>query len=296
MRDLGEFGAAEWLRLEPLVHGFKQARNDLILAAYRRRRPPGLEAFLAQVAALKPRAIAHVIAFEHPWALDWLLRSAARNLADTAVVVLDNSRDPGKRVELERVCRERGAPYLALPPQHTRHVNRSHGLALSWAYDNVVAAVQPDVFAFLDHDLIPLERIALREDLGDQPFYGVLKDRRWGWHLWAGFSVFRFAAVAGKPLNFLYDFSRDLDTGGRNWRPLYRHHDPKALRFAPSVVAQAHGVDPRQWLEVIDGRWVHLRSIGYNDNWATGAAFFRKVEELTSAGMTVREVMQPPAA
>jgi hypothetical protein len=298
VRDLRDFTAAQWLRLDPLVHGFKQVRNDLVLAAYLRRRPPGLDAFLAQVAALKPRVIAQVIAFEHPWALDWLLRSAARNLADAAVIVLDNSRNPARRIELERVCRERGAPYLALPPLRTRHVNRSHGMALSWAYRNVIDAVQPEIFAFLDHDLIPLDRIALRDDLGPQPFYGVLKSRRWGWHLWAGYSVFRFDAVRGRPLNFLYDFSRDLDTGGRNWRPLYRHHDPAGLRFAESRITPAWGVGPRllQELEVIDGRWVHLRSIGYNDNWALGAEFFRKIEELTGAGMSLRELMQPPAA
>jgi len=115
MRNLTEFSLTEWLRLVPIQHALKQARNDAWLAMYKTIRPKQLSAFLNSNRHLAAQNVALVIAFEQPWALDWLLRMANRNLSDTKVLVFDNSRSEAKRVEIERVCTKNNIPYLALP-------------------------------------------------------------------------------------------------------------------------------------------------------------------------------------
>lgn len=275
MRNLKNFTANEWLHLLPLQHALKQARNDVWLTIYKKMRPKSLHSFLDETQQLKGRNIALVIAFEQPWALDWLLRMAQRNLTDTTVLVFDNSRQAAARLDIERVCRNRGAPYLALPANPTRHVNRSHGMAMTWVFHNVVRTIQPRLFAFLDHDLIPVEKISLAERLSGQPFSGYVRISNWAWNLWAGYCLYDFPSVAELPLNFLYDFSRKLDTGGRNWSCLYQNHDPKRLCFAGSnkvtvrdpVTATPHSV------QMVDHSWLHIGGISYNDNFRPKAQF-----------------------
>ena len=172
MRDLKNFSAGEWLRFVPLEVAFKQARNVVRLAIYKKIRPKALTPFLVETERFGDQPVALVIAFEQPWALDWLLRMAQRNLADSTVLVFDNSRRDAARRDIERVCGNRGVPYLALPVNRTRHVNRSHGMAMTWIFHNVVRVLRPRLFAFIDHDLIPVRRSGISERLADQPFYG----------------------------------------------------------------------------------------------------------------------------
>jgi len=269
MRELGNFTATEWLQLLPLRHALKQARNDIFLAIYKKIRPKALRSFLAETQQLKGKNIALIIAFEQPWALDWLLRMAQRNLTDTTVLVFDDSRRSAAKPELESVCRKHGVSYLALPANPTRHVNRSHGMAMTWVFYNVVRAIQPRMFAFLDHDLIPVEKISLAERLAGQPFFGDLRAKTHVWNLWAGYCMYDFATVAGLPLNFLYDFSRKLDTGGRNWNCLYKNYDREKLNLAASEFIMVKDPVTRETisLQVIDHCWFHIRGISYNDNF-----------------------------
>lgn len=275
MRDLRNFTAKEWLQLLPLQHALKQLRNDVFLAIYKKMRPKALQSFLTETQKLKGKNIALIIAFEQPWALDWLLRMAQRNLIDTTVLVFDNSRRAAARIDIERVCRDHGVPYLGLPANPTRHVNRSHGMAMTWVFYNVVRAIQPRMFAFLDHDLIPVEKISLAERLAGQPFFGKAKVNAWGWNLWAGYCMYDFPSVAGLPLNFLYDFSQKLDTGGRNWSCLYQQYDRQQLRLAASefmTIMDAITAEPRS-VEVVDHSWFHISAIGYNDGFRSKLQF-----------------------
>jgi hypothetical protein len=286
MRDLKNFSAGEWLRFVPLEVAFKQVRNDAWLAIYKKIRPKALDSFLVETQRFGNQSVALVIAFEQPRALDWLLRMAQRNLTDTAVLVFDNSRRAAARLDIERVCRDRGAPYLALPVNRTRHVNRSHGMAMTWVFHNVVRAIRPRLFAFIDHDLIPVRTSGLSERLAEQPFYGKLRASAWAWQLWAGYCLFDFSTVAGLPMNFLYDFSQKLDTGGRNWDCLYRNYDRERLRFAGSRYADVR--DPvtgvSQPVEIVDDRWLHIGSIGYNDNFRSKSQFCENLAHALDGG------------
>jgi hypothetical protein len=102
---------------------------------------------------------------------------------------------------------------------------------MTWIFHHVVRALQPARTCFIDYGLIPTERIEFAKTLGDQPFYGVAKISKWGWALWAGYCLYDFSAVSALPLNFLYDFSRGLDTGGRNWNCLYKNYDRSQFKF-----------------------------------------------------------------
>ncbi len=276
MRGLGNFTAKEWLRALPLQHAFKQVRNDALLAIYKRIRPQALQSFLDETQHLKGKNIALIIAFEQPWALAWQLRMIKQNLADTTALVCDNSQRMAARAEVKRVCADNGVSYLALPKNPTHHVNRSHGMALTWAFYNIVQEIQPSLFAFLDHDLIPIERVSLEERLGGKPFFGDAKISDGGWSLWAGYCMYDFAAVTDLPLNFLYDFSRELDTGGRNYRCLYRHYDWRELRLAASefITTKDPLTGESRRIEMIDQSWFHMGGISYNDGFPGRFKFF----------------------
>jgi hypothetical protein len=292
MRNLHNFAAREWLQLLPLQHALKQLRNDVWLAAYERRQPEELQAFLQQARAFEGRNVLISVAFEQPWVLGWQLRMARRHLADATVLVLDNSRRPQARQDIERVCREQGAPYLALPPNPTRHVNRSHGMAMAWIYRNVVQQVKPRLFGFIDHDLIPLAEMSMAERISGQPCFGMPVESRWAWQLWAGYCMFDLQAVSDLPLNFLYDFSNGLDTGGRNWRPLYARLDKQRLRFGHSTVEEV--CDPvtgeAAALQIVDDRWLHIGGISYNDNFSSKEELSRRLAAAFDEGLDWAQV------
>jgi hypothetical protein len=286
MRHLTEFPLTEWLKLVPIQHALKQARNDAWLAVYKTIRPKRLTRFLNEATQLTGKNVALVIAFEQPWALDWLLRMANRNLSDTKVLVFDNSRNDSKRIEIEQVCAKNEIPYLALPANPTTHVNRSHGMAMTWVYYNVVRAINPRVFGFIDHDLIPVRKVSMADKIKDQPIYGLLNVGKFGfWFLWAGYCFFDYAQLRSKSINFLYDFSCDLDTGGRNWNSVYRHLDRSRLRVASSEnISMA--VDPiahPRMVQFIDQNWLHIGGISYSYNSPENIAFFEGLERLFDA-------------
>ena len=283
MRYFSEFSVTEWLKLMPILHALRQIRNDAWIAIYKCIRPDNLVRFLAEQKDLADKNIALVIAFEQPWALNWLLRMANRNLLDTTVLVFDNSRNESKRIEIEQVCKKNRAPYLALPVNPTRHVNRSHGMAMSWVYHNVVRAINPRIFGFIDHDLIPVRTVSIADKLTGQPVYGLLNANKFGfWSLWAGYCFFDYAETKYKSINFLYDFSRDLDTGGRNWKSLYRHLDRRKLRAATfeNVSTKVPSIKNPRLVQFIDKDWLHIGGISYSYNSPENLEFFKELEKV----------------
>jgi hypothetical protein len=293
MRDLKDFTKAEWLRLLPLQHGFKQVRNDVMQNVILRQRPKPLEKFLADNAHLKGGNLAKVVTFGQPWVLDFFLKMAGRHLTDATVLVFDNSSRPSERTEIERVCQEHNVPYLGLPWNPTRHANRSHGIAMTWIFHHVVRSIQPARTCFIDYDLIPTERIELAGVLGDQPFYGVTKISQWGWALWAGYCLYDYNVISALPLNFLYDFSRGLDTGGRNWNCLYQNYDRSRFKFADfkfvEVIDPIKGT-PRK-VECVDDRWIHLRGVTYQNNFGRSADFFAHIAAAIGEGASLRQIL-----
>lgn len=278
MLNFRNFKFVDWMMFKPLNFLFKQIRNDVWLKSYVNRKPKELQGFLEKTKSLKKANLIVVVAFEQPWALNWLLSMANKNISDATVLVFDNSRNLLLREEIEAVCATNHVLYFSLPINNTRHVNRSHGMAMSWIFENVVKEIEPRTFAFVDHDLIPVSRIDFASILGTQPFFGRLggRDPSKYWSLWAGFCIFKYDFLKGKKINFLYDFSRGLDTGGRNWDSLYSHFDKNGIRFAGRTYKNFYfpGFEDGASVEFIDDKWVHIGGVTYKQEMKSKLVFF----------------------
>jgi len=248
-RRLRDYGLADWLRLRPLSHGYKQAGRMALDAAYRRRPPPDRAALARALGAVAGRPLAVTVAFNTPWVIAWQLRFLAR-FVDAAVVVADNSTDPAKAAEIAALCAT--VPYVRLPPNpynNGRNFSMSHGFALNWVWRNLVVPARAPAVALLDHDLVPVAPVGLAGYVAGQPVFGRLETRPGGvWYLWPGFAVFDGAFVARHRLDFRPDGPNGLDTGGMNWWRVFRSVDRAGLRFPEPAM------DPYERLD----RWVHF--------------------------------------
>jgi len=256
-RPLSEYSLADWRRLRPLTHGIKTLRYRAVDHLYRRRPArAGDPAALAR--AIGGRQVLTTIAFADPEAIDWQARLLGHYLPRPLHLIADNSPEDASAAAIAAVAHDRGLPYVRLPRNPWRDASRSHGIALNWVWHNIIRPGRPEAFGFLDDDLFPTAADDPFEPLAFQDFYGVV--REWGprWFLWAGYCSFRFDRVADKALDFGQDWFKGLDTGGGNWRVLYRHVDRSRIREAGSrYVPFKDGVamrdGPLQWC----GSWLH---------------------------------------
>ena len=295
MRALNQYRLSEWVQAEPLVHGFKRARNMAVSRAFRAAHPAGLERFVQAYAPRMQGTVAFTIAYNAPWAIELVTRMAARHL-DFPLVVLDNSRDPAARMEIERLCREREVPCLGLPHNPERHPCRSNGIALNWAWYNLVRAWQPEIAVFLDHDLMPYAPADFGAALAGQPVYGVLNRSTWGWNLWAGFCAFDVGAVDGRQPDFNHDVPRGLDTGGCNYARIYRHLSFDAVRFADWRYQPVQDPDGSGTVAVnLVDRFVHIGGAGFpgTRQHAGTPAFYRRLVEYVEAGGALEDLILP---
>ncbi|MDD5711283.1 MAG: hypothetical protein PHY31_00845 [Smithellaceae bacterium] len=290
MRDLKDFSRREWRRWKPLDHFMIQICNDGLQGLFVKWKPRGYSEFLRDAGRLQGKNVGLVVAYEQPWALGWLLKMAQRHLTDGALLVFDNSRNKQVRKEIELVCRRYDTLYLPLPFNPTRHPNRSHGMAMTWIFRNVVQTLRPKMFTYIDHDLIPIVKTDLGGILAGQPFYGVLNASPWAWSLWAGFCSYDFPAVDGLSLNYLNDFSIGLDTGGRNWPHLYCRYDRSQLRFASQrdaeITVPERGISGK--FTVIDDRWLHIGAVGYSDAFRKEADLFERIAKASYDGVPLQ--------
>ena len=294
MRALGEYSIGEWARGAPFVHGFKRGRNALIEHAFRGMKAGRGDKLLTERPGLAGKTIVAVIAFNRPWTIELMLRCAS-HIPDSAFIIFDNSRDPAARVEIERICRDLDAAYLSLPFNPERHPCRSHGLAMTWAYYNVIKPLRPRVFAYFDHDLLPTARYDLASKVAQQPVYGVLNESRWGWNLWAGFSVFDFATVSAFRPDFNHDVPRHLDTGGRNWHSIYRHLDRSHISFAK--FDRTGLKDPKAQspvaADVVDDTLLHIGGVGHRSQGKqrVRSAFYSEILEAVEQGAALTQFL-----
>ena len=262
MRDLRDYSlrlrdytVREWLRLLPVSQAVKHVRNTAAGRYYRSRPSPYLDRFLSEHAGLRGGTLAVTVAFNTPWTLGWLLRTARENLVNTTLIVVDNSSDAGAREETRDMCAEAGVPYLPLPRNSIRQGSRSHGAAMTWTYHNVIKPLRPAVFAFIDHDLFPLSPVDLASRVANQPVFGRKNPHGFGWSVWAGYCIFDFAEASKYELDFSPDILRGHDTGGRNWMQFFRHLDKDSVRLADLCVIDL--TDPLTGtvfsIEVMDG-------------------------------------------
>ena len=229
-----------------------------------------------------------IIAFEQPQVLEWLFLLAKKNISGAQLMVFDNSKRESLRSEIEAVCQRYQIPYLALPKNPTRHVNRSHGMAMTWVYYRIIKKIQPKLFGFIDHDLLPITNVNIDTSINlRHGFYGLLRKKAGYWNLWAGYAFYSFAAVRDLPMNWLYDFSRLLDTGGRNWNCLYSKFNIDNIEsdLAKETFNKVKFYNHQAQIQIIDKNWLHVGGVSYNNNYANkGHVFAQIVDELLVGG------------
>jgi hypothetical protein len=258
-KSLCEFSAADWRRLRPLTQAFKSARYRVIDCHYGRRPAAGGDV-AAVTRSARGRKVLVTIAFGDATLVRWQSCLVRHYVPDTLHIVVDNSATDEIARDIRSAILAAGGAYLRAPanPWSGRAPSRSHGIALNWTWRNVIRPGEPDAFGFIDHDIFPTAPDDPFAPLAAQDFYGVVRCAGPRWFLWAGFCMFRFAAVQRLALDFGQDWFNGLDTGGGNWGPLYSHADRSVLREQPTTfvpfkpgVAVANG--PLQWC----GTWLH---------------------------------------
>lgn len=231
VRPLSEYDLADWRRLRPLSHAFKTTRYRFVTLRYLRRAAAGGD-LRELVETLRGRRVLVTIAFGDAEVVDWQIRLVRHYVPSAVHLIADNSRADPEGAQIAAICREREAPYIRLPPNPWQDPSRSHGIALNWAWHNLIQPAEPEAFGFLDHDLFPTAPDDPFAALSTQDFYGLIRSVGSRWFLWAGYCMFRFDRVRDAPLDFGQDWFNGLDTGGGNWRCLYRHFTRAQLKEA----------------------------------------------------------------
>jgi hypothetical protein len=256
-KSFKEYSAGDWRHLRPVTQAVKSLRYRMIDRSYRRR--PARVGDAATVArSIRGCKVLVTIAFSDPALMSWQTRLVRHYVPGARHVVVDNSPTDAAAAQIGRIA---GATaYLRAPknPWSGDAASRSHGAALNWAWENVIRPGEPEAFGFLDHDIFPTAADDPFSPLATQDVYGIVRTAGPRWFMWAGFCMFRFAAVKNKRLDFGQDWFVGLDTGGGNWEALYSHIDLATLRqphtsFFPFKPGVAVAEGPLQWC----GTWLH---------------------------------------
>lgn len=218
------------------------------------------------------RAVAIVIAFNKPWAIDYMTRLWRRFSQDCDLVVIDNSSDREARNQIETLCIEAGIGYIGLPKNFEWSPNRSHGIAINWALRNVLQRTNPDVFVVLDHDMFPLRPFSVRSRVADQPYYGYLWPDAAIWNLWIGFATFDWRRLRSRQMNFNHNPRLGLDTGGMNWDGVYSRFGRTGMSFCTiRYAALENDSGEKLSVSVFDEQFVHISGLGHRFDETTDA-------------------------
>lgn len=191
-------------------------------------------------------------------------------------LIVDNSPNRCVRKQIKTICEREGVDNVSVPLYIDKLISHrlfgnglSHGAALNWMFYHVLMPNKPERFALLDHDVFPQKAFSLKEKLESRDFYGVERNMGAGWYLWPGWCIFKYDVVEKCKPNFLPVFVDGvyLDSGGGNFKRLYRQYDLNTVPF-PEVVTKrvrnTEGLNKHDeiyhgdCLQYIDHAWLHL--------------------------------------
>lgn len=191
-------------------------------------------------------------------------------------VIVDNTPKGSVRNQIKSICEREGVDYVRVPLYIDKLISHrlfgnglSHGAALNWMFYHVLMPNKPELFALLDHDVLPLKEFSLKEKLGSRDFYGVERNMGSGWYLWPGWCIYKYDVVEKCKPNFLPVFVDGvyLDSGGGNYEHLFCHYSLNDIVFTDVVtkrVKKTTGLHKHvdiyhgDCLQYIDHRWLHI--------------------------------------
>jgi hypothetical protein len=148
MRDFKFYKLKDWLKISPIIDFLKEKRNDKAQQSFIKKVPNNYESFFKKVEGLTNKNVLITVAFNMPELIEWWIISNKKHIKNTNLIVFDNSTNLNKRKEIEAICQNNETPYFSLPINKVTHPSRSHGLALSWIYYNVIVKIKPNFFWF----------------------------------------------------------------------------------------------------------------------------------------------------
>jgi glycosyltransferase involved in cell wall biosynthesis len=184
-------------------------------------------------------------------------------------IVADNSTNKQKSLAIEKICNKHSIFYYRLPelnPFNGYDPSSSHGASLNYIWRNIISKLDSVKYLMLlDHDIFPTNSFSVKEMLGNQDFYGLVKIRELGWYLWPGFSCFLREYLLNREVNFLP--SKYGDTGSSNYLSIYKYYDLNKIVQATNeyvnlditdINEKDTYIDQKNRLELMDGHWIHL--------------------------------------
>jgi hypothetical protein len=183
-------------------------------------------------------------------------------------VVVDNSTDRESCKSIRQYCINNDITYIRLEnnPGNGRNPSFSHGISINWAYYNYLINKKSKYIGIIDHDIFPLKKTRILDNLKNQYIYGHCQNRAGRWYLWPGFCFYKLSYLKRNKPNFEPIWG--LDSGGGNWSALYRHINTKNLHWPRHNYLKYQGGDTIQSssVEIIDD-WIHLMAAS---GWMSG--------------------------
>ena len=242
-----------------MLHGLKSARYRLVRDAFVRRGAiVGDER--AIITRLTGRRVLVTLAFEDEYLIRRHVELIRRFVRPEVHLVADNSATDRGAAAIRACAEAHALLYVRLPPNPwtSKEPSRSHGIALNWVWRRLLRPAMPIAFGFVDHDMFPLAPDDPFAPLAEHRFFGDIRCAGERWFLWAGYCFFRTRDVCRMPLDFGQDWFIGLDTGGGNWRCLYRHVDRRTLpQRQVELVAAIADVPLEHAHFEIRGAWLH---------------------------------------
>ena len=263
-----EYSRREIFRFRPALHWKRELQRRLRVV--REASAPDAGRRAKDIArALAGRNALITVAFNYPDTIEVQGALLRRNVGDNPWLIADNSADARASEEIAAVALRYDAFHVRLPAPlwSKRSPGERHGAAMNWMWRNIVRPGKPKAFGFLDHDVYPVKPADPFAALDRFPIAGVVTshlNKAGRWHLWAGFCFFDYAFVRNRRVDFDYDFDDLLDTGGFNWRPIYRHVDRGAVPD-PGLAWESLTFQGRDAgaIQRIGASWVHKAGHGY---------------------------------
>lgn len=223
------------------------------------RREPGY-VFLAEPPhATSERTIdLATVSFNNPVVVRYQAKLLGKHLQDDyAYTVFDNSPPGPQRRAIRDVCGGEGASYVELPATPFAGVpSRHHGAALNWICRRHFARRRLPYVGLLDHDIFPWRPTSVVRALSRTGVFGRVEERGERWYLWPGFCFFSRERVRVDRLDFLP--APGLDTGGGNWRRVFRHLDKASLPPVENTLEDLRDGGDKQ-ADMVErlGDWLH---------------------------------------